>query len=313
MWIRGVAVVVVGLLAATGCAASATTHGSGSGECEATGYEAVRDVRYAASPGTAASLQSLDLYLPELPDGCGPVPVVVWVHGGGFRRGDKTNQVADKVRLFTGGGWAFASVDYRLVGDPRSGPAGGVYPAAEQDVASAIAFLVAHAGDHGLDAGQVMLLGHSAGAFLVALVATDGGFLAGAGPGLDLGSVACVALLDGTYDIPTMVAAGGPQADMYRAAFGEDPAVWERASPTRNVAAGAGIPPFHLVTRGSEGRVAQTRAFAARLSAAGVPATASEARGLTHADVDAAVGRPGDTAVTPELMSFFRSCGRGET
>ena len=85
-WARGLAAIAaVGALVVSGCGAAS----GGSGGCTATGYEDVRDVRYGASPGTAASLQSLDLYLPELPDGCGPVPVVVWVHGGGFQRGDK--------------------------------------------------------------------------------------------------------------------------------------------------------------------------------------------------------------------------------
>ena len=298
--------VAVALLVLSACASE--DNAGGTDVCPATGSEAVRDVRYAASPGVAPSLQSLDLYLPTRPDGCGAVPIVVWVHGGGFRRGDKANQVADKVRLFTGEGWAFASVNYRLVGAPGSGPSGGVYPAAEQDVAAAIAFLVAHAADHGLDPGRVMLLGHSAGAFLVALVATDDSFLRDAAPGLGPASLACVAPLDGTYDIPTMVAAGGRQAEMYRSAFGDDPALWDRASPTHDVVEDAGIPPFHLVTRGSPSRVAETRAFADGLRTAGVRATVSVAEGLSHAQVNAAVGHPTDTAVTPGLMSFFRTC-----
>jgi acetyl esterase/lipase len=275
-------------------------------DCTVTGHETRADLRYARSPGTAATLQSLDLYLPTREAGCGPVPTVVYVHGGGFQIGDKANRIDDKVRLFTAQGWAFASVNYRLVGHPGAGPAGATYPAAEQDVADAVAFLADHAADHGLDPGATMLLGHSSGAFLVALVGTDGRFLADAGPGL--AGVACVAPLDATYDIAAQIARGGTEEAMYRAAFGDDPAVWEQASPITHVAPGTGIPPFHLVTRGTAPRIAQSRALADALLAAGVPATAHVVHGLSHEEVNEAVGLPGDQVVTPPLLAFLTTC-----
>lgn len=278
----------------------------GDPDCTVTGHETHADLRYAQSPGTAAALQSLDLYLPTREAGCAPVPTVVYVHGGGFQVGDKANRIADKVRLFTDQGWAFASVNYRLVGHPGAGPTGGRYPAAEQDVADAVAYLADHAADHDLDPGRTMLLGHSSGAFLVALVGTDGQFLDGAGPGL--AGIACVAPLDATYDIPAQIARGGTEEAMYRAAFGDDPAVWEQASPINNVAPGTGIPPFHLVARGTTARIAQSQALTAALRAAGVPATAHVVRGLSHEEVNEAVGLPGDEAVTPPLMAFLRTC-----
>ncbi len=97
---------------------------------------------------------------------------------------------------------------------------------------------------------------------------------------------------------------------MFRAAFGDDPAVWAAASPARNVSAGAGIPDFHVITRGTSHRVEEARAFAERLRAADVPASLVVARGMSHEQVNEAVGAPGDTRITPALMDFFRSCGR---
>src|SRR6266545_2547027 len=104
--------VSVGLLfAVVGCSgADGSSESTAAGRCS--DHE---DVRY----GSSSEAQALDLYLPARCDEA--VPLVVYVHGGGFRRGDKASKVDDKVRLFTGEGWAFASVDYRL------GPA-GVYP-----------------------------------------------------------------------------------------------------------------------------------------------------------------------------------------
>ena len=265
-----------------------------------------RNLRYAASAGVAARLQSLDLYTPVRKTGCAAAPLVVWVHGGGFVKGDKSFKVADKVTLFTREGWAFASVNYRLVGDPGSGATNGIYPAAENDVAAAVAYLGRNAGRYSLDAHRVVMLGHSAGAFLVSLVSTDGSFLHAAGRRLR--DVVCSASLDTTYDIAAGVAAGGRSERMYRNAFGDDPAVWRKASPPNNVAAGKGLPPFHIVTRGLPARVDESEAFGATLRASNVPATVQVVRGLSHNDVNDAVGAPGDTVVTPPLLKFFRSC-----
>lgn len=274
--------------------------------CVPTGNIAHRNLRYAASAGVSANLQSLDLYVPVRPAGCAATPVVAYVHGGGFVKGDKANQLADKVNGFTKEGWGFASLNYRLVGNPGSGPTNGRYPAAEQDVAAGIAYLAAHASRYQLDAKRIMLLGHSAGADLVALVSTDGSFLQGAG--LHLDDIVCTAPLDTTYDIPTQIAGGGQSALMYRNAFGNDPAVWVKGSPNRNVAPGKGIPSFHVVTRGAPSRVAQARAFGTTLRNAGVPVDVQVVSGLTHEQVNDAVGRPGETVVTPALMSFYRTC-----
>jgi acetyl esterase/lipase len=260
-------------------------------------------LRYAEDAGVDPALQSLDLYLPV---GCEDAPVLVWVHGGGFRTGDKGRRTEDKVAWATGRGWALASVNYRLVGDPRSGPGGAAYPRAEQDVADAVGWLVDHAGELGIDPGRVALLGHSAGAYLVAIVGTDPRFLDAAGVGLD--GVTCVAPLDGTYDVAAHVAAGGPQGAMYRAAIGDDPAVQRAASPPAAVRPGAGTPATHVVTRGSRARVAESEAFVGALRDAGVDAGLTDAGALSHAGVNLALGRPGDEVVTPPLTAFLEGC-----
>jgi arylformamidase len=274
--------------------------------CAGTGTVSHRDLRYAQSPGTAANMQSLDLYLPVRPADCGPAPLVAYVHGGGFVNGDKTNRILNKLNLFNREGWGFASLNYRLVDDPGAGPTNGMYPAAEQDIAAAMAYLASHAGQYGIDADRLMLLGHSAGAFLVALESTDGTFVEDTGLRLD--DIVCTAPLDTTYDIAAQIARGGTEEAMFRNAFGNDPAVWDRASPPHNVARGKGIPSFHIVTRGAAERVAQSQSFGATLRDAGIAADVQVVRGLTHGEVNDAVGKAGDTVVTPPLMQFFRGC-----
>jgi arylformamidase len=313
-WLRlaAGAVALPVLALGAGCGEAARSAAGDAPDCGGPG--AVHpDLRYAQDAGVAAAQQSLDLYLPAGGEACGPVPVVVYVHGGGFRRGDKSHQAEAKADLFTGEGWAFASVNYRLVGDDDAGPDGATYPRAEQDVARAVAFLRDQAARYGLDPGNVMLLGHSAGGFLVALVGTDATFLEEAAPGAGLGAVTCVAPLDTSYDIPANVEAGGRQADMFTEAFGDDPEVWRRASPTHVVTAsgdggGAGLPAFHVVTRGGPARVAESRAFARAVGDAGGTAALQVARGLSHAEVNHHVGGAGDTVVTPALLRFYRGC-----
>lgn len=124
----------------------------------------VRDVRYVDTPGDVASAHALDVYAPADP-GAGPTPVMVYIHGGGWKGGDKA-RVGSKAEYFTSRGWAFVSVNYRLL------PAGR-HPANVDDVAAAIAWVHDHAAEHGIDPDAIFVMGHSAGAHLAALVATN--------------------------------------------------------------------------------------------------------------------------------------------
>jgi arylformamidase len=210
---------------------------------------------------------------------CAPVPLVVGVHGGGWRRGDKQGFTGDKAKLFNDQGWAFANVNYRL-SDPAANPA-VQYPTHNQDVANAVGYLVDHAEKYGLDPEQVGILGHSAGAGIVATVATDEQFLKKAGLGLD--ALKC-AFPDDTegYDVAARIADGGLAARIYENAFGTDPSVWKEASPINHVERGKHIPPMLLTQRGAPGRVAQLQSFAGALRDAGVPVTIIDASGYSH-------------------------------
>lgn len=240
------------------------------------------DVAYGPDP-----LQRLDLTT----RGCRPRPVVVWVHGGGFAIGAKENGMADKVRWAQANGWAIASVDYRLSPAVR-------HPAHVQDVAGAVGHLVRNAATLGIDPFRIVLAGHSAGAFLVALLGTDPSYLTAAG--VDPARVRGVVALDTRYDIAAEIGDDSRSEAMYRNAFGDDPAVWHAASPLTH--AGAGDPPILVVTRGTADRKASARAFAARLS----DGELLDVSPLTHAGVNDALGRAGDTKVTPATTAFVR-------
>lgn len=246
---------------------------------------------------TAGGGPRLDLYGPA-PAAGPPRPIVLFVHGGGWRHGDKAN-VGGKPAAFVAGGYLFASVGYRL--DPPVTPR-------EQaaDVAAAVVWLRDHAREHGGDGGRIFLMGHSAGAHLAALVATDRRLLAG--HGLEPVGLAGVVLLDGAgYDVPRQVAAARlPRLrEVYRDAFGDDPQAQREASPIAHVAAGGRYPPFLLfhVGRRADSRE-QAEALAERLRAVGAKARTVHDPEKTHLTLNRELGEP-DDGPTAQVLEFL--------
>lgn len=243
--------------------------------------EAPRELAYGSD-----QLQRLDFYAAR--GATGPAPLFVFVHGGGWRQGDKRNATgAEKVAHFTGRGFAFASVNYRLV------PGARVEDQA-QDVANAIGHLVAHARELGIDARRIVLAGHSAGAHLAALLATDPQYLKRAGLGLD--RLDGVVLLDGAaYDVPAQ-RAEGPRIMQrtYAQAFGDDPARQRALSPTLQAAA-PNAPAFLIlrVDRADGKRQSEALGAALRGAGASVSVEALEGRGLRgHMAINRSLGDP---------------------
>ncbi|HEX3845117.1 MAG TPA: alpha/beta hydrolase [Steroidobacteraceae bacterium] len=131
------------------------------------GVIAFPDVEYANLNGFRPLL--LDIYR-QAAQGKRPRPLVIYVHGGGWRHGDSrtTGAFTNFPRVLASlaaRGYVVASIDYRLTGEAR-------YPAAVQDVNSAIAYLRLHADEWGIDPARIVLWGASAGGYLVAMSAT---------------------------------------------------------------------------------------------------------------------------------------------
>jgi acetyl esterase/lipase len=118
-----------------------------------------RDIEYARVGDISLKL---DLYVPA--NSKSP-PLVVWVHGGAWRGGSRANP---SVLPLTGGGWAIASLDYRL--SPVA-----PFPAQVYDIKGAIRYLRATADEHGIDANRIAVAGGSAGGHLAALVGVTNG------------------------------------------------------------------------------------------------------------------------------------------
>src|SRR5436305_12322843 len=126
------------------------------------GIKLVRDVAYVEGGGPR---QTLDLYLDQ--NATGPLPLVVWVHGGGWQAGSKEGAGPARLVLL-GKGYHVASINYRL---SQQAP----FPAQIEDCKAAVRWLRAHAGEYHFDPDHFGVWGASAGGHLVALLGTSGG------------------------------------------------------------------------------------------------------------------------------------------
>jgi len=183
-------------------------------------------------------LQALDVYTSSsCHTNC---PVVIWVHGGGWSNGDKTvmgGEDGTKIgALWSERGAVVVSINYRLTPEVQ-------HPAHVQDVAAAINWVHKNISQYGGDAARIYLLGHSAGAHLIALVATDPRYLAvyGLTPARNLAGVFPIdsAAYNLADDLNTPLV-----GNRIREAFGTSRAALAAASPLTYVRVGQSYPPF---------------------------------------------------------------------
>lgn len=262
------------------------------GERAAAAYPPVpgtREYAYGADPK-----QRLDLVKPA---GVARVPVLLFVHGGGWSIGDKAHAAPDKARWANSKGWAFASANYRLV------PQATVEQQAA-DVASAIAWLRANAATQGLDPDRIVLMGHSAGAHLAALVGTDPRYLKAAG--VPMRAVKGVVLLDGAgYDVaPQANAPRNPVKPMYDAAFGKDPKRQAALSPTHQAAAPNVARWLILPIQRRQDSQVQSKGLADALNRAGASAAVVAVSDESHGSLNKGLGEAGDFA-TEQIELFL--------
>lgn len=258
-----------------------------------------------------ASLNQLDLYTPDGVGASDSRPVVVYVHGGGWWTGDKSNQIAKKVNLFTGAGYVFASLNYRLSPDPSAATYAASrirYPTHPRDVGEALAWIDQNISAYGGDPTRILLIGHSAGAQLVAVVSTDPSYIEAYGmdPRHLIGTVPLDT--DG-YDVTRRVETGTAQAKaIYYNAFAtpaENAAddTWAQASAI-NYADDADPELMMVTQQAAPGRIASAQDMASALGQD--PATSVFLAPYDHEGINDAVGSPTDTSgETQAIMDFF--------
>lgn len=236
-----------------------------------------RDLAYGTDPS-----QVLDLYVPDK----GPTRLLVFVHGGAWQGGSR-HEFDAVCRRLQKEGRAVATVDYRLSPAVR-------HPAHAEDVAHALAWLRAHAKEHNIIPSEIVAIGHSAGAHILATIATDPKLFALAQPAGFVG-------LEGIYDVPQLAKRWPKYPDWFlKKAFGPDPKGWPTLGKLATKA------PWLLVhSKGDElVDMGQTDAFAAHLrkeGALGVEVVRPD--GKTHDGVVQGLAAQ-DDEVTKAILTF---------
>lgn len=252
--------------------------------------------------GDAHERQILDVYAP---DGAKNLPVVFWIHGGGWQAGDKTD-VQIKPRVFGEHGFVFVSTNYRLLPHVEM-------EALFRDVAKSVGWVHKNIARYGGDPTRIFVMGHSAGAQLAALLCTDHRYLEAEEVPINV-LKGCVPVDGDTYDIPAIILTvetrqmvhGLPQPTFgHRVKFGNDPEKHVASSAVTHIAKGKGIPPFLILhVSGHPDTTAQALRLGAVLKDADVPAKVFGARETTHIKLNENLGESDDPA-TDELFKFL--------
>lgn len=257
-----------------------------------------RDVPYTSPP---TERQILDIYTP--PDST-QLPVVFWIHGGGWQTGDKSD-VQIKPKVFTERGFVFVSTNYRLL--PHVDMETII-----RDIAKSIRWVHDHIAVYGGDPERLLVMGHSAGAQLAALVSIDDRYLKAEGLNLSI-IKGCVPVDGDTYDLPAIIETAEIRRRAHRQPpikfghgekFGNDPLKHIDFSAVTHVAKGKGIPPFLILHVADNADVsAQAQRLGSVLKDAGLPATVLGVRDTTHSRINANLGTPDDPA-TKAMWEF---------
>lgn len=187
------------------------------------GVHVLKDVDYVEDQDYAEGKDRLDLYLPE---GAADFPVVVFFHGGGLRAGDKSG--SEHVgRALASQGVGAAIANYRL--SPSVS-----HPFHAEDAARSVSWVYRNVKAHGGDPYKLYLSGHSAGAYLVALLATDHRYLETQELSTDV--IKGVVPISGFFWVERVA------PDRPKDVWGQDEKLWPEASPAKFV--GANVPPM---------------------------------------------------------------------
>ena len=252
------------------------------------GARVEKDLAYGGDP-----LQRLDVYHPASAQNA---PVIFMVHGGGWTRGSKNlwRVVKNKVSHWVGKGYILVSTNYRMV--PAADPV-----TQADDVAKALAYVQSHLKSWNGDPSRIVVMGHSSGAQLVALLTADPSIAAhqGAAPWL-----ATVSLDSAAMNVEQLM--NRRHFRLYDQVFKNDPAYWRQASPTLRLAGKPVAPMLAVCSSRRADSCPQARAFAAKATQLGGRVTVLPVD-LTHPEINAYLGTGG--AYTDGVDGFLKSVG----
>ena len=246
-----------------------------------------RDLPYATDPQ-----QRLDVYLPAQAKGA---PIILMVHGGAWMIGDKAASgfVSNKVAHWLPKGYIIVSSNYRMSKRPNP---------LEQadDIARALAFVQAKTPSWGGDPTRVLLLGHSAGAHLVSLLAADPRIVTSQGGAPWLGTIVLDSAAFNLVEIMQSKHKG-----FYDRVFGKDRSLWTEASPYHRLTT-TPAPMFLVCSTRRSDACPPTQTFASKATELGGKVTVLPVD-LKHSELNKELGQPSE--YTSAVEGFMRTLG----
>lgn len=204
-------------------------------------FKKISDVQYLNIPGVSAKRLSLDIYIPTCTS-YDKIPVVLFVHGGRWSRGDKSGSSFNRFRdLILSEGYMAVAVNHRLSPD-------WIFPTHAFDVVNAIAWIYKNITKYNGNPEKMVLSGHSSGAQIVSYIGTRPELLRYAN--VNPGAVKGIISLDGTcYDVEDALVrnAGTKYEKPFKEAFGDDPELWRESSAMFHVFPGKPLPSFLFI------------------------------------------------------------------
>lgn len=225
-----------------------------------------------------------------------PPPLLMFVHGGGWSIGTR-KAVQSKPVHFTGAGYAFASTGYRLLPDA---------PVEEQarDVGQAIQTMRSQASKLGFDPDQIIVMGHSAGAHLAALVSTDPQY---AGDAFE--AIRGTILLDGAgYNIPAQINGSGSTElpGLYKRVFGDDADRHRALSPIHHIGGADAENWLILHVSDRESSSVRSNELGDALTNAGLNANVIAIENTDHGRLNQELGTAAGTQATEAIDQFLK-------
>ena len=246
----------------------------------------------------------LDIYTPTTRSDT-KLPVMFWIHGGGWQAGDKSD-VALKPKVLTERGFVVVSTNYRLLPEVSMEELIG-------DISKALGWVHKNVAKYGGDPNRLFVGGHSAGAQLAALLCTDDRYLKNEGVSFQV-LKGCIPVDGDTYDIPKIIMTAEHRQALYggemfsfghRQKFGNDPKKHVDFSAVTHVAKGKDIPPFLILYfSGNPDTRAQAMRLESVLKAAAIPAFTYGKSDSNHSRLNDDLGKPDDPA-TQEFYKFL--------
>lgn len=251
------------------------------------GTKIIKDLAYGKH-----ALQKMDVYAPA---DAKDAPIIIMVHGGGWKRGDKGGEhmVTEKVKYWQPKGFIYASVNYRL------------HPEVDlleeaADVAAALAFIQAHASLWGGDPERIIMMGHSAGAHLVAYLSADPQFAKKEGARPWQGTIVLDSAMMNAVEQMTNKPYKILSKKIYDEVLGADQEYWKTVSPYHQLVAEA-VPTYIVCSSKRKDACPQAHEFSRKAKSLGANSEVLE-EPLTHGEVLGNLGKLGAYTDTVDKM-----------